>query len=254
MWSCVERGVAAEPGQVGHQDRVGGLVELGAAGVRGGLAVQQRVARHRPVGQLLAVEQEQRGRPGRGDVAVGQQPGEGLVQVAGEHLAVGAEVGRLAVGRSPRPAPTGPTGWPATRRSRPGRSCPRWPSARWPTGSSGSRLAAWPWSAGKRAAAQPGVVGRPAGRYSAAISDERAAQRLLRDGHGLRLGPAEAQRQGHAWPPGRGDVLGGHDCPSGAEVYGRQRVRGVQLGEAVAGGARVPDARRRRRGARVSAM
>ena len=95
-------GVTAEPGQVRHQDRIGGLVQLGAAGVRGGLAVEQRVARHRPVRQLLPVEQEPGRRPGRADVPVGQQPGERLVQVAGEHFTVGAEVRRLASGVHPR--------------------------------------------------------------------------------------------------------------------------------------------------------
>ncbi len=78
---------------VGHQDRVGRLVELGAERVGRRLAVEEAVARHRAVGLLLAQEQEVDGVAGRGQVAVGDQAGPGLVQVAGEDLAVGAEVG-----------------------------------------------------------------------------------------------------------------------------------------------------------------
>ncbi len=96
-----QRGVPAQARLVVHQDRVGDLVQLEPAGVRGGLPVEQRVARHGAVRQLLAVEQEPDRVPCRGQVAVGQQAGEGLVQVAGEHLAVGAEVGRLAPGGGP---------------------------------------------------------------------------------------------------------------------------------------------------------
>src|ERR1700752_5011953 len=80
VWALPQRGVPAESGEVGEQDRVGGLVELGAAGVRSRLPVQQRIARHRTGRELLAVEQEQRRRPGRGDVAVGEQSGYRLVQ------------------------------------------------------------------------------------------------------------------------------------------------------------------------------
>ena len=61
----VEGFIAAQPGLQRHQDRVGGLVQLGTAGVGGGLAVEQRVARHRAVRELLLVEQEQRRRAGR---------------------------------------------------------------------------------------------------------------------------------------------------------------------------------------------
>ena len=94
-------GVPAQAGLVVHQDRVGDLVQLESASVGCGLAVEQRVARHGPVRQLLAVEQEPDRVPRRGQVAVGQQAGERLVQVAGEHLAVGTEVGRLATGVGP---------------------------------------------------------------------------------------------------------------------------------------------------------
>src|SRR6202042_1816161 len=62
--------VTAEPGLLRHQNRVGGFVHLQTAGVRGGLAVQQRVAGHRAGRELLLVEQEQRGRAGRGHVPV----------------------------------------------------------------------------------------------------------------------------------------------------------------------------------------
>ena len=120
MWSGVQRGVPGQAGLPGGEDRVGGLVQLQPAGVRGGLAVQQPVARERPVGQLHVIEQVPDHLPGGGEVAVGQEPGERLVGVAREDLAVGAEVRRQAVaGRSARPAPPGPTGWPARPRWRP---------------------------------------------------------------------------------------------------------------------------------------
>ena len=96
---AVERAVPGQAGLPGHQDRVRRLVQLVAAGVRRLLAVGQRVARHPAVGQLLALEQEPGRRlRGRG-VAGDQQPGERLVQVAGEDLAVGPEVVGLAVGQ-----------------------------------------------------------------------------------------------------------------------------------------------------------
>jgi hypothetical protein len=110
MWSCPQRVVAAEPGQVGHQDRVGGLVELVAAGVRRGLAVEQRVARDLAGRQLLLVEQELGLGARGGQVAVGQEAGERLVGVAGEDLPVRAVVDRLAVhvlARVDRLAPRG---------------------------------------------------------------------------------------------------------------------------------------------------
>ncbi len=95
----VQAAVAGQAGLPVHEDRVRGLVELLATGVGGGQTVLERVARHRAGGQLLALEQEARGRPGARAVAGEQEPGERLVEVASEHLAVGAEVGRLAVGR-----------------------------------------------------------------------------------------------------------------------------------------------------------
>ena len=91
---------------VGHQERVRRLVELRAERVGRGLAVDEAVARHRAVGLLLALEQEERRVARGGEVAVGHQAGPGLVQVAREHLAVRAEV-RVAPGRRPRsPGPT----------------------------------------------------------------------------------------------------------------------------------------------------
>ena len=100
----VERRVG-QPQLVGHQDRVRGLVELRAERVGRRLAVDQAVARHRAVGLLLAVEQEQRRVPRGLYVSVGHQAGPRLVQVAGEHLAVGAEVGVVRVARRHRLPP-----------------------------------------------------------------------------------------------------------------------------------------------------
>ena len=92
---------------VGHQKRVRRLVQLGAEGVGRGLAVDEAVARHRPVRLLLALEQEQGGSARRRQISDGHQARPDLVEVSGEHLAVGAEVGvpwvagrdRLAPGR-----------------------------------------------------------------------------------------------------------------------------------------------------------
>ena len=99
---AVQRAVMRQARLPVHQDRVGGLVELEAAGVRRGLAVRQRVARHRAVRLLLALEQERRGVLGGPDVPGDEQAGERLVEVAREHLAIGAEVRRLAVGEHAR--------------------------------------------------------------------------------------------------------------------------------------------------------
>ena len=81
-----------EPELVRHQDRVGGLVELRPEGVGRDLSVDEAVARHRAVRQLLALEQEQRRGPRRLEVAGGDEACPRLVQVAREHLTVGAEV------------------------------------------------------------------------------------------------------------------------------------------------------------------
>ena len=104
-------GRGGQPQGVGHQDRVGGLVELGPERVRRGLAVHQAVARHGTVGELLAVEEEQRGIPRRGRVSRGHQPGPGFVQIPREDLAVRTEVGVVGIaGRhrlTPRRGETG---------------------------------------------------------------------------------------------------------------------------------------------------
>ena len=76
------------------------------------------------------------------------------------------------------------------------------------------------------------------------------AQGSLGDGNGLRLAPAEAQREGHLVAMGRGHVRGGDDMAVRRRSVRREGVRGVELGEAVAGGARVADARRLRGRAR----
>ena len=80
-----------------HQDRVGDLVELCAERVGRGLAVDERVARHRAVGLLLMLEQEQRRVTRRLAIARCHQTGPCLVQVAREDLAVRAEVGVVGV-------------------------------------------------------------------------------------------------------------------------------------------------------------
>ena len=78
---AIERGVVVEAGLQRHQDRIGGLVELVAAGVGSGPAVDQRVARQLAGRELLALQQEAGGRPRGLQVAVGEQAREGLVEV-----------------------------------------------------------------------------------------------------------------------------------------------------------------------------
>ena len=73
--------------------------------VRRRLAVRQAVARHRAVGQLLALEQERGHVARRRAVAGEEQRGPRLVEVAREHLAVGAEVGVRRVARGDRLPP-----------------------------------------------------------------------------------------------------------------------------------------------------
>ena len=105
----VQRSVR-EPELLGHQDRVRDLVQLRPERVGRELAVDEAVPRHRPVGQLLALEEEERrGARGR-EVAGGDEAGPGLVEVAGEHLAVGAEVRvRRVAGRDRLPPGRGET-------------------------------------------------------------------------------------------------------------------------------------------------
>jgi hypothetical protein len=55
---AIEVGVAGQTGLPIHQDRIGGLVELQSSGVGRDHAVEQRVAGHRAIGLLLAIEQE----------------------------------------------------------------------------------------------------------------------------------------------------------------------------------------------------
>ena len=93
----VERAVARKPRLPRHEDREGGLVELVATGVGRAAPVDEAVARQPSVGQLLALEQEARCVACGRNVAADQQRGERLVEVAAEHLPVGAEVRRLAV-------------------------------------------------------------------------------------------------------------------------------------------------------------
>jgi hypothetical protein len=100
-------GPVGDAGLPGHQDRVGDLVELNAEGVGRRFAVDQAVARHGAVRELLAFEQET-DRVARGGTVTGQQqPGEGLVEVAREHLAVGAEIGVVRVAGRYRLPPRG---------------------------------------------------------------------------------------------------------------------------------------------------
>ena len=90
MWSSVEGHVPGQARLPRHQQRVGDLVDLRQPErVRGDRAVELGVAGEAPVGLLDAVEQEQRHVPSAGRVAVGEQAGERLVAVTGEHLPVG---------------------------------------------------------------------------------------------------------------------------------------------------------------------
>ena len=237
MCSRVE-GSVGEAGLPGHQDRVGDLVELDAEAVRGELAVDQAVARHRAVGELLALEQEPHRVPGGGPVAGQHEPGEGLVQVAGEHLAVGAEVGVVGVaGRDRLPPGRGQAG-----HHRPGEGLV--------LGGlehvraqvvDAAQLAgggvAEPGEA-RRRRDEPGVVADPAG----GVADQGAAE------PGLQRGPGGADRLalGGPEPDGQGEVAaGGQVDPGrlhqvalgGVGVGGGQGVVAVELGQPVAGGA-----------------
>ena len=60
LMCCSYRVEVGEAELMRHQDRVGDLVELGVERVGRRLAVDERVARHRPIGLLLTLEQEQR--------------------------------------------------------------------------------------------------------------------------------------------------------------------------------------------------
>ena len=86
----VEGDVPGEAGLPCHQQRVGVLVDLRQPERVGrDRAVELGVAGEAAVGLLGLVEQEAHHLPRAGPVAVGEQPGERLVAVAGEHLAVG---------------------------------------------------------------------------------------------------------------------------------------------------------------------
>ena len=90
---------------LGHQNRVRTLVELRPERVWRQFSVDEAVPRHRAVRQLLPLEQEQR-RVARGrEVAGGDQSRPRLVEVAREHLAVGAEVRVCRVAGRDRLAP-----------------------------------------------------------------------------------------------------------------------------------------------------
>src|SRR2546430_16695204 len=61
-------------------------------GAGGAPAVDEAVARHRAIRQLLALEEEERRRARGRQIAVGDQSRPRLVEVTREHLAVRAEV------------------------------------------------------------------------------------------------------------------------------------------------------------------
>ena len=231
-----------------------GLVQLGAAGVGGGLAVEQRVARHGPVGLLLPVEQEPGRGARRGQVPVDEQPGERLVQVTGEHLAVGAEVARRAPGEVPgrhrlppragqRRHDRAGVGLVLTGLDHVGGQVVVQDRRAVPLGSRAGRV--------PERRPQPGVVTQPARHVLHRGQAERLAQRTGRRRHRRRLVAAETQRQGDRVTIDRRDVLGCRDVTVRRRVVGRERVGGIELGEAVAGAARIPDARGRGGGARV---
>ena len=243
---AVEGAVAQEPAQVGHEDRVGGLVELVATGVRRHLAVEQRVARHPPVRLLLAREQEPGRGPRAGDVAVGQEAGHALVEVAGEDLAVRAEVDRLApdefTGADRLPPRAGQRGHERTGEglvlTRLQHIGAEVVGAQVRRGRAPGRVV------------QPGVVAQPAGQVADRGAAEGVAHRGGGRGPGTVLGASEAQAEGDVVAPRR-DVRGGHDVSvRRADPARGQGVRGVELGEPVGRGAGVAD-RRRAQGRRV---
>ena len=235
-----------QPGLVRHQDRVRRLVELVAPGVGRLLAVDEGVTGEAAVGQLLALEQEAHGGSGCRSVAGRHQTGERLVEVAREHLAVGAEVDGLAtwcVARADRLPPRAGEGGDhgageglvLAGLQHVGRQPVRRPE---PVG-----LLLGQSREGLRRRVQPLVVRAPGLLVLLLGPLEGCVRRPAGDVDRLGLGRAEAERERE--PPVLPDVdlprL--HDIAVERLVVRRgQRAVGVELGQPVAGRAGVPAA------------
>ena len=90
---------------LGHDERVGRLVELTPERVGGDPPIEEAVTWHRPVGLLLPVEKEGDRIPRGLQVAIRHQAGPRLVEVAREDLAVRAEEEIVRVAGGHRLAP-----------------------------------------------------------------------------------------------------------------------------------------------------
>ena len=237
----VERGVG-QPELGGHEERVRGLVELDAERVGRQLAVHEAVAGHGAVGQLLALEQEQGGGPGGGEVAVGHETGPRLVEIAGEHLTVGAEVGVVRVaGRDGLPPRRGQAG---DDRTGEGLVLAGLEHVGVQVVAGVELLHALVRNAGELRGRrlQSSVVGLPARLVVLLYLLELDAEGSLGGADGLGLGGAEAERQdGLARPAARlTEVELGHlydVAVAGRVVRRREGAVGVELRQAVAGGA-----------------
>ena len=233
----VERCIG-QPELLRHQDRVRGLVELRAERVRRDLAVHEAVARHRPVRKLLPLEEEER-RVARGrEVAGGDEARPALVQVAREHLAVGAEVGVRGVAGRDRLTPRrGEAGDDRARERLVLRRLDH-------VGAQVVRvleplpiLALDPAQLLRARLEQRLVVVLPLLLVLRECLAEAGAERSLRSADRLFLGRAEAERE-NGLAALEEDARGLDDVAAEGVVVGvGQRVRGVELDEPVARGA-----------------
>ena len=227
--------VPREPDGERHDQRIGALVELGVEAVRRHLAVGQAVARHRAVRQLLALEQEARHVARGAPVAGEQERGPGLVEVAAEDLAVGAEVRVRGITGGDGLAPRG------RERRRDGagerlvlgrlhveRAQAVLALQRAPTRPGNARGA-------PRRDELPGVAA-PAADVGPPQSAEAAPERALRGAHRARLAVGEAQGEPELPPAPRVDLGGLDEVPLGRVGERRgEPVGRAELGQPVAG-------------------
>ncbi len=200
------------------------------------------------------IEQEQGGGASGGDVTIRQQASERLIQVTREHLAVRAVVDRLAIDRRS----SGYRLPPRAGHRRDDRAGERLVLARLDhvrgqvvTALQHRRLCAGKAGEARRRPAQRQVVTGPAGQVRQLGQAQRPGQRSASGGDRLGLGTAEAECQRHLVAAARSDVLGRRDVAVGCRVVAGQRVRGGELGEAVARRPGVADAGRGRWAARA---
>ena len=221
----IERGVG-HPQLVGHEDRVRGLVELRPERVGRGLPVHETVARHRAVRELLPLEQEAHRVARRREVAAGDEACPRFVEVAGEDLAVGAEVGVGGIaggdGLAPRRRET------RDDRAREGLVLRRLDHVRADVIGLGRLIV-------RRRHERAVVIGPPAEVAALQLVEPRP-ERSLGRADGLSLRGAEAERKRHRPIAAKVDLRRLHDVAAGGvRGQGRQRVCGVELHETVAG-------------------